>query len=98
MIYVLGILGIGGVILLLLWRLEVAKRKRAEQALGIEKANTTNLREIIKEERRLQKAAEVDRLAIRHKIDELENKVLSAEPGEEVTDIFGTGGKEGEDA
>ena len=76
-------------ILFLLWRVELQKRKRAEEKANLLEARCAVLRDILDLERVLHGAQAEEANRIREEITKRQADLLALEPGEKIPDIFG---------
>lgn len=93
MIYALGIVGVIGLILFLLWMWEKAKHDKTKLQKGIAESRVAALNAIRTLEQQLQGASRIDQKTIKAKIDRLKKQLAEAKEGEIIKDFFGTGGE-----
>lgn len=89
MIYVIGALGIGGLILGLLLLYYRQRALAAEREAELQKARAENLLHVLELEKKLREAAAVDRDKIEAEIRETMKRVNDAKPGDVIANPFG---------
>jgi len=86
--YVVGILGIGGLILGLLLLYYRQRALAAEREAELQKARAENLLRVLELEKKLREAAAIDRDKIEAEIKEVMTRVNEAKPGDVIANPF----------
>jgi len=89
MMYVVGILGVGGLILGLLLLYYRQRALAAEREAELQKARAENLLRVLELEKKLREAALIDKDKIEAEIKDVMKRVNDAKPGDVIANPFG---------